>query len=84
MALSEEARKSALDKKIWELSGSGWTVVNRSGFYATLKKGKRPNHILHLLLSLITFGFWIPVWVIVALTVREQTLNLFVEEDGTI
>lgn len=25
-----------------------------------------PNHILHLLLSVVTMGFWIPVWLIVA------------------
>lgn len=27
----------------------------------------RTNHLLHLLLSLFTLGFWVPVWFIVAL-----------------
>lgn len=26
----------------------------------------RPNHVLHLLLSVITCGLWIPVWLIIA------------------
>lgn len=30
-----------------------------------LAQKQGPNHILHLLLSLITFGVWVPVWIIV-------------------
>lgn len=26
----------------------------------------RPNHILHLLLSVVTCGLWIPIWIIIA------------------
>jgi len=25
---------------------------------------KTPNHVLHLLLTVITMGFWIPIWVL--------------------
>jgi len=28
----------------------------------------KTNHILHLLLSLITVGLWVPVWVLVAVS----------------
>lgn len=28
---------------------------------------KRVNHLLHFLLTLITFGLWLPVWIILAL-----------------
>jgi hypothetical protein len=28
--------------------------------------GTTPNHLLHLFLSLFTFGLWIPVWILVA------------------
>ena len=31
-----------------------------------LSKKKKTNHVLHLLLSLITFGIWILIWLIVA------------------
>ena len=33
----------------------------------TMHIQQRPNHILHLLLSVFTVGFWIPVWVLVGL-----------------
>jgi hypothetical protein len=29
-----------------------------------LAEKQTPNHVLHLLLALVTVGFWIPVWVI--------------------
>ena len=33
-----------------------------------LSKKKSTSHVLHLILSLITVGFWVPVWFIVALS----------------
>ncbi len=31
------------------------------------KTPKKTNHILHLLLSIVSAGIWLPIWVIVAL-----------------
>jgi len=28
----------------------------------------KPSHILHLFLSIITGGFWIPVWILVCIS----------------
>ena len=33
-----------------------------------LSKKKSTSHVLHLILSIVTVGLWIPVWVIVALS----------------
>ena len=36
---------------------------------------RRPaNHGLHLFLTLITFGCWLPVWAVVALIGRRETV----------
>lgn len=32
-----------------------------------LAERQTPNHILHLLLTVVTAGFWLPVWLLVAL-----------------
>jgi len=32
-----------------------------------LAERKTPNHVLHLLLSLLTAGLWIPVWLVLTL-----------------
>ncbi len=33
-----------------------------------LSKKKSTSHVLHLILSLVTVGFWVPVWFIVTLS----------------
>ena len=41
---------------------------------------RRPaNHGLHLFLSLITFGLWLPVWAVVALIGRRE--RVWTEDD---
>lgn len=38
---------------------------------------RRPaNHGLHLFLTLITFGCWLPVWAVVALIGRRETVTM--------
>ena len=32
-------------------------------------KPKPVNHILHLLLTLVTFGFWIPIWILTSINI---------------
>lgn len=38
--------------------------------------GKKTNHILHLLLSVCTLGFWIPVWIIVSINNNLESSRL--------
>ena len=33
---------------------------------SVLAERQTPNHVLHLLLAVVTVGFWIPVWILVA------------------
>jgi len=37
------------------------------GYWATQYVPAKTSHILHLVLFLLTFGLWAPVWLIVAL-----------------
>lgn len=36
--------------------------------YIVLHKPRSTNHVLHLLLSLITLGLWIPIWIVMTLS----------------
>jgi hypothetical protein len=40
---------------------------NAVGAPAPVIVSARPNHVLHLLLTLLTFGMWLPVWLIVTI-----------------
>lgn len=61
-----------------ERVSQGWRVESRTPLIAVLARGKRPNHILHLLLSLVTFGLWVLVWINVAAWggVRRSTIRV--------
>jgi len=41
-----------------------------------MENEKKVNHVLHLLLSLITLGFWIPLWFIVCLSVTIENSGI--------
>ena len=44
--------------------------------------GHRPNNVLHLILSIVTLGLWLIVWLIVALAGGEKRKVLTVDEYG--
>ncbi len=62
--------------------GQGARVESQSDYQAFLIKGKRPNHILHLILSLVTVGLWVPVWILVAIIGGEKRQSASVDEWG--
>lgn len=61
-----------LDSVVLYYTRKGWRVTSRSDTQAQLAKGKPVSHVLHLLLSLITLGFWIPVWILVTIAGGEK------------
>ena len=46
----------------------GWTVVHVGPAAVTLERGRPVNHVLHLLLTLATCGFWALPWLIIGTT----------------
>jgi hypothetical protein len=61
-----------LDAKIASLAVQGFQLESRTDTQAVMVKGKRPNHALHLLLTVLTLGLWAIVWIVVALTEHER------------
>ena len=52
--------------------GAGSRVESQTEFQAVMVKGRRTNHLLHLLLSVISLGFWVPVWVLLGISGGEK------------
>ena len=46
--------------------------------------GRPTNHILHLLLTVITFGLWGVLWLVLALSSSESRAVLTVQPDGSV
>lgn len=68
----DDERRTLLASQVARLVGKGWRVEAQNDFQATLVKGHRPNHLLHLILTLLTLGLWAIVWIIVAVVSGEK------------
>ena len=81
--MTAEAR-TTLDRAVAKELASGAELESQAGTNAVLLKGKKVNHVLHAILSLITAGFWLIVWLILVVTNKRQRIILSVNERGEV
>lgn len=74
----------ALAEAVGNWTRIGWRVEAYGPGQVAMVTGRRPNHVLHLLLSIVTMGLWLVVWALVAMTAKEQRQVLTVQPDGTV
>lgn len=82
--MNDQERKTSLARHVADASRSGWRVESQSDYQAVIVKGKRPNHILHLLLTIFTLGLWAIVWIVLAIASHERRKVLSVDESGNV
>jgi len=86
-AKSPDERKDALAAAVAREVGSDSRVriESQSDYQAVLVRGRRPNHVLHLILSLLTLGFWaVFVWLPLVLFGGEKRSVITVDERGNV
>jgi hypothetical protein len=59
----EPTRQDVFERELGILAADRWKVQSRGDFEAVLVRTKRPNHWLHLALTLVTFYLWAFVWI---------------------
>jgi hypothetical protein len=79
-----EVSRARLAHEIAGYVRSGWRVEAQADSYAVVVFGNRPNHILHLILTLVTFGLWVIVWILVAVTSGEKRRTLQIDGYGNV
>jgi hypothetical protein len=58
-------------------------INDKLPFAVLLKRGKKVNHNLNLLLSCITFGIWSLAWVyLCCVSSKEKRVLIAIDEDG--
>ena len=67
-----------LDVAVAQYVKWGYRVESRSDRQAVVVKGRRPNHLLHLILTLITLGAWAIVWICIAIFGGEKRKTITV------
>ena len=77
--------RAALDRAIADELASGAELVSRAGTNALLVKGKKVTlTALHLVLSVLTAGLWLIIWVFLVATNHPQRVVLSVDEQGRV
>ena len=84
---TSDERKEALARSIAGQIAGGGRVESQSDFQAVVVKGKPVNHVLHLILTLISFPVlfaWAIVWLILVITGGEKRQMINVDEWGNV
>lgn len=82
--LSESQRSAALDQELLAVVARGGRVEARMPTSAVVATGKPVNHVLHLLVTVLLFGLWLPVWIIMAIDGGEKRTTVSVDESGNV
>ncbi|ATN88709.1 hypothetical protein SEA_DEMSCULPINBOYZ_114 [Mycobacterium phage Demsculpinboyz] len=67
-----------------ELARSRGRIESVTPYTAVVVTGQRVNHVLHLLVSVLLCGLWLPVWLVIALTGGEKRFVLAVDQCGNV
>ena len=81
---TDSERKQILDQLILTQVSRGATEVMRSDFQVILSYGGKANHVLHFILSLLTFGLWLFVWLLIALGNKPKRYTYTVDKFGSV
>ena len=77
-----EERKAILAQQVQLAVARGARVESQSDAMAVVVFGKPVNHVLHLILSLVTAGLWLIPWIIIAAAGGEKRQMITVDDFG--
>lgn len=82
---SPDERRAALAQRIqYVVNVDGARVESQTDYQAVVVTGKKVNHVLHLILTLVTLGFWVFVWIGLAIFSGEKRRVITVDEYGQV
>jgi hypothetical protein len=86
-AVSDHDRRAILHQAVNSYTAMGWHILNGNDYAVTLTAPATPtNHVLHLLLTVLTCGLWGVVWLVIAVSNNQsvRTMTLWVNEYGQV
>jgi hypothetical protein len=57
-------------------------TVQVQGPYDAVITGRGVSHIVHLLLSVLTAGFWVPIWLLAIVLTKPPVYRISVDAEG--
>lgn len=83
-SISLAEREDWLERAIQRELPDGVRLESRGATSAVLVRGRRINHGLHFVLSIVTRGWWLAVWFVWERHGGRRRWTLVVAEDGSI
>ena len=84
-SLSDDRRRiKILETNVMDAVAKGWGIESQGQYHAVIVQGERVNHLLHLILSIITVGLWIIVWLILVISGGQERMMIYVDEQGEV
>ena len=80
---SSDEPKEALARIISAQVVDGARVESQSEYQVVLARGHRLNNFMHLILTIVTFGLWGIVWLLLGLFGGEKRRVAFIDEWGS-
>ncbi|MCZ4557962.1 hypothetical protein O4215_20585 [Rhodococcus maanshanensis] len=82
--VSIEQRRHALAMAISSEVARGGRVESQTDTNAIVVTGSKVNHVLHLIITLFTCGFWAIVWIILAFVQKEHRTAVSIDPYGQV
>jgi hypothetical protein len=85
--LSIEQRSDRLDLAVADAVRRGGRVEFRSTTQAVIVFGKARSdgmHVVHFLLTLLTFGVWVIIWILWAMSRHEDRVTVSIDPHGNL
>jgi hypothetical protein len=81
---TDAERREALDGAVQRAVEKGARLESRTDYSAVLVVANKPNHVLHLVLSIVTLGIWLLTWFLVIRRGDEARIQVTVDGDAVI
>ena len=79
-----ELRRQALYNAVAQEVARGGRVESQTDLNAIIVRGSKPNHVLHLILTLVTCLAWSVVWIALVVIQQEHRTQLTVDPYGQV
>lgn len=79
-----EQQRQIMQQVIGQWSFNGWRVESMTDTTAAFVRGRRPNHLLHAVITLFSCGLWVIPWIIVTASQKEIRRVVMVDPWGRV
>ncbi|MGI5223710.1 ComEA family DNA-binding protein [Actinoallomurus sp. CA-142502] len=82
--LPPDRLRAILGNAIMRQVARGWRIESQVDSQAVMATGGDVNHAAHLLISVLTCGAWVPVWLIIGLVNSEKRVVITIDGNGVV